>query len=34
MSNFTIAVLYAGVLVLGVYAFALWQEHRRRHKHK
>ncbi len=32
MSNFAIVVIYVGILVFGVYAFALWQE--RRHKHK
>ncbi len=32
MSNFLITVAYVGILVLGIYAFALWQE--RRHKHK
>ena len=32
MSNFLIAVLFAGALVLGVYAFALWQERRRQRR--
>ncbi len=32
MSNFTVAVLYAGALLLGVFAFALWQDRRHRHK--
>ncbi len=32
MSNFLIAVLFAGALVLGVYAFALWQERHQKSK--